>query len=497
MSWREFWLIQDKVKHFWKIKLSGKSITVVTGRQGSKGRTTTQEFASTEAAAGAQIEAISKTLGKGYREGKEQPDNIWDAIEEGNLAAVRQLMGEHPEWIHALGHYDETPLHVAVRCGQCAMAKLLLDAGAEINARGGEDERTPFAEAVADFSVLVPTDIEMVELLLRYDPDLSIADKRGETPLSWATAKKELGDLLRQHGVTLDRDPVPKLITALREKGMKDVQEQLAANPALLHSPRIADVAQEAITCAGNRARTFVSFLLDHGLDANATSHGQSLLASALGAPQVVRLLLEKGAEVTRLEQGGRTLLLSALYVRADKQIINDLMHFGVKKDLIVQLHLEGAKKVLAEVKRNPAPVRELDDPVDFMNHAIGYQQYFHGPAQACMELVELLLQLGVDPNAHGPTQVAPLRLAVQKANVRLVRKLLEHGANPNPQDAQAGTSVLAHAGFGETTADSMKTIVDLLSARGAQFDPRTHAGWMQVLDAVVLRRARQKKKKK
>jgi hypothetical protein len=38
----------------------------------------------------------------------------------------------------------------------------------------------------------------------------------------------------------------------------------------------------------------------------------------------------------------------------------------------------------------------------------------------------------GVNPNAHGPMKEAPLRFR----NLRMVQLLLEHGADPNPQDA-------------------------------------------------------------
>src|SRR5207248_209956 len=96
------------------------------------------------------------------------------------------------------------------------------------------------------------------------------------------------------------------------------------------------------------------------------------------------------------------------------------------------ELYLAGAKKVAAEIGRNPNLVRELDDPVEFMNHAIRSK-----------ELVEVLLNLGVDPNAHGPTKPAPLRLAVQQLSLPVVTLLLEHGADPNPKDAEADEPVL------------------------------------------------------
>ena len=124
--------------------------------------------------------------------------------------------------------------------------------------------------------------------------------------------------------------------------------------------------------------------------------------------------------------------------MKKGKEIIDLLFRHGVKKDLIVQLHMEGVQKVLAEIKKDPGLVRKLEYPVELMIKAI-----------QCDELVELLLKLGVDPNAHGTALDAPLRLAVKSVNFKLVRMLLDHGANPVPNDAKAGIPLI-YEGFGE-----------------------------------------------
>jgi ankyrin repeat protein len=289
-----------------------------------------------------------------------------------------------------------------------------------------------------------------------------------------------------RHGAAMMKDPVVQLVKALEVKGMAHVQKQLEANPMLLRNPRIGDLAVFAIGMWGDRSCKFVRFLLDRGVSPDATCNGQSLIEWAVlnaGGPKVVRLLLERGGNLKRLEKGGRTLLLKAVCVRRPKAIIDDLIRFGVKKDLIVRVNMESPKRVLAEVKRDPSLVRELDDPVEFMNHSM-----------LCEELVELLLDLGVDPNGHGPNQDAPLRVAVRNANVELVRLLLDRGANPEPKDAKAGTSLLAYGGFELAVAERRKAINELLVARGAKTDPR-HDEWMKELEAVIPRRASAKRK--
>ena len=107
---------------------------------------------------------------------------------------------------------------------------------------------------------------------------------------------------------------------------------------------------------------------------------------------------------------------------------------------------------------------------------------------------MQLLLQLGVDPNAHGTARKAPLRLAVRNANVNVVRLLLDHGADPNPNDLHGQFPVL-YEGMQEAHAERIKKIIELLIARGARTTPDSHEEWMKRLDAMIARRARGKKK--
>ena len=478
MAWRTFWYSRNKVKKYWKIQLSGTSYTVVSGRKGDDGKTTTKEFASPEEAERAYQMAISLTLSRSYREGDEQPRNIWAAVWEGNVPVVRELL-HNPELCNERAPEGETPLHVAVSDRRTDIAKLLLEAGADINALGGEYKDTPFGLAIEEFGAWNKRDVEMVELLLQYRPDLSVVSEWGD-PLSVRVMRdKELVKLVEKHGNALGSDPGLNLIAVFQEKGIAPVQKLLEANPKLCKSPHIAEILGSVVMGGNERAVKFVSFLFDNGVDPNLKCHDQPLIEWAVeqgGGPKVVRLLLERGADLKRLDQGGRALLLSAIYVRRPKEIIEDLIRFGVKTDLIVRLQMEGAKKVLAEIKKNPGLVRELADPVAFMNEAIGSK-----------ELVEHLLDLGVDPNAHGLTQPAPLRLAVQRLSFPVVKLLLERGADPNPKDSGTDRSVI-EAPIPHDKAALVKKIVDYLMANGCKgyADPQEQEKYMKLLDRLA-----------
>lgn len=48
------------------------------------------------------------------------------------------------------------------------------------------------------------------------------------------------------------------------------------------------------------------------------------------------------------------------------------------------------------------------------------------------MNMVDLMLKLGADPNVHTDSVYTPLNLAVKNGDINMIRKLLDNGANPN-----------------------------------------------------------------
>jgi predicted DNA-binding WGR domain protein len=251
MSSRELWLVRRKVKKFWKIQLSGKCYTVIAGLAGTEGRTTTKKFPSEVEAEGAYLQAISTAFTKGYREEKDQLRDVWQAFADWDIVAVREFLRADPELAKTRGPEGETPLHTAVQYRRHAMAKLLLEHGADVNAQGGEDKETPFGLAIEDFSPSNKNDVATVKTLLSYHPDLSIKDQWGQTLLQRATLDKDLAKLLETHGIGAYPDSAAKQIKVLEEKGIPYVQKQLAANPRLLRDPKMADVLEFAMSWWG------------------------------------------------------------------------------------------------------------------------------------------------------------------------------------------------------------------------------------------------------
>jgi len=117
---------------------------------------------------------------------------------------ARGLDSNRPDWM------GKTFLHACAESGDRSVAAVLLDAGADINARDLEFKATPLAAAVRSWcEEKDPKRSEqrrrMVEFLLKRGAATNLpGDEPWATPLAWATRHAHDGivELLKQHGAT-------------------------------------------------------------------------------------------------------------------------------------------------------------------------------------------------------------------------------------------------------------------------------------------------------
>jgi predicted DNA-binding WGR domain protein len=200
----KLWLVRRNVKKFWEIELAENGYTVVAGLDGEEGRTTKKKFATKAETHRAYLQAISMAFTRGYRE--DQLPAVWQAFADWNVTAVGEFLRADPELAKFQGPDGETPLHSAAQYGRHAMAKLLLEHGADINAQGGEDKETPLGMAIAEFDPGNKNDVRTVEVLLSFHPDLSIKNRWGMTLLERVALDEELVNLLEKHGIDVNLD---------------------------------------------------------------------------------------------------------------------------------------------------------------------------------------------------------------------------------------------------------------------------------------------------
>jgi ankyrin repeat protein len=118
----------------------------------------------------------------GQSESSVQVDDLCAAAERGDVAAVAGLLGSVPV-NSAKANTGWTALHFACEANQVAVAELLLDKGADVNAVTTDWGATPLHLALSGN----PNAVLLVALLLQRGADANVHNRDGVTPLQLAT----------------------------------------------------------------------------------------------------------------------------------------------------------------------------------------------------------------------------------------------------------------------------------------------------------------------
>ena len=187
-----------------------------------------------------------------------------------------------------------------------------------------------------------------------------------------------------------------------------------------------------------------VKRLLDNGADVNAKvksrvypcSNGWTALMYGSNYPEVVELLLQKGADINARANDGNTALKSAA-LEGNAEVVKLLLEKGADINATTQ-HGNTALRTAA----------------------------FEGN----VDVVKILMERGVDANGTGQV-FGPLMAASLKGHFPIVELLLDKGADVNATDSQLFTA-LSYASM-----ESFSDVVKLLVARGADVNVRNDDG--------------------
>ena len=221
------------------------------------------------------------------------------------------LITEHSQDVNARGfrRQQETPLHVASRRRHAHIAHLLLEHGADANARD-RHKRTP---------LLVASEIghvEVARVLLEHGADTKVQDGRGHSPLLWAseTGHTELVRDLLKYGADAKAHS-GNGFTPLHFAPGEEIVRLLLEHGADTNAP-LKNSGQTPLhlwPCLRNEEVARV--LLEHGADVNArdaTNATPLHKAPYYGANGVIRLLLQYGADIHARDDKGQTPFMKA-----------------------------------------------------------------------------------------------------------------------------------------------------------------------------------------
>lgn len=255
------------------------------------------------------------------------------------------------------------------------------------------------------------------------------------------------------------RDSNVPLVKALVERGVDLTACDIDGNTALHVAAKVGNTETAKI-------------LLQAGSDVNARGcEGATPLHYAIHSRNrnLVQALLDREAEPTTIDNKGKTALQLAEDIN-DEELVILLKAVGVNKTVgerksIIQ---ETVPTVMATEKQKP--LRAFLGDIETKN-TYGYTPLSQAALDGDLDIVQLLLDMGADTEAHGEDGRTVLCLAVSSGNPDIVSILLTRGANPQAADNVGETAMHIAARNGK------EEIVKILLRGGALVETGCHNG--------------------
>lgn len=250
--------------------------------------------------------------------------DIWTPAAVGNTSALKSALDQVPD-VNALDpDFQGTALGYAADFGQVATVKLLLDAGADPNARSGNG-------STAAIGAVFFGRPECLRMLLDAGADPDLADENGITAFTalsipWEMTK-EFADLmempLSQAGLESGREECWRLlgprvdIWAAAATGETTALRARLAEGVDVDAPDPIGAATPLAIAANFGQVEAIRILLEAGANPNAQNGNgstASMGAAFFGRPDCLEVLLDAGADPSIADENGTT-TVTALFV--------------------------------------------------------------------------------------------------------------------------------------------------------------------------------------
>ncbi|KAF5845942.1 hypothetical protein GGP41_008397 [Bipolaris sorokiniana] len=324
--------------------------------------------------------------------------------------------GASPDDVTNIG---QPPLCIAVANGYVEIAKILLGAGADINATTREGGETALHIAVKNGRV------DLMDLLLSHGPNLELKTQTtGETPLHYAAAKS--GSLavvmsLLQHGASYNTLNVNAQTPAEAALKANNINGAVAIINAA--NTKRNELAKEKEMLLKHVQKTQGRFSIGNDLIADifaaACDPESNVLVEAIKRNDVllVEMFLEKGSD-------------------PDRKTVRGL------QPIFVALSCAGAPVVKAILKRNPDLSVRDEKGLSVLQAA--FECPLTKEKDTIQAITEALIEEGADAKVTYPDGKTLLHRAVSPSfsHMKIAQMLIDAGVEVNAQDSEGNTAL-------------------------------------------------------
>ena len=390
-----------------------------------------------------------------------------DAAMQGDRATVQSLLAGNAD-VNAAQGDGTTALHWAAYRDDLEMARMLVEAGADLNAR------TRVGELTALFLAARNGNAAMLYLLLEAGDDANAAGTTGTTPLMLAAASGQADavKVLLDKGAAVNANDIANGQTALMfaaARNRAEVIDVLAAQGADLNATSRVNQIRSSENPNRNRE--------DEGRNPTIMGGLTALhFAAREGHMEAVEALVEAGADVNQVSASDRGSAMTQAIINASFDIGKFLLDHGADPNLV---STRGLNPLYATMDAQWATLTSYPPP-----SAAGQKTSY-------LELLQALLDKGADPDVQmGPMLwfrqftagdwvdaggATPFWRAAQANDLPAMRILVAAGAEPNIPTEGGVSPLQVTAGYGfehdastvvpDARFESVRYLVDELGA--------------------------------